>query len=65
MAPDLDVLFQSPTDPILFLEFHRQFTHSLVFIPIGALLVFLVCDRSLVVFECYKASVLDKLIWRV
>ena len=29
MAPDLDVLFQSPTDPILFLEFHRQFTHSL------------------------------------
>ena len=42
MAPDLDVLFQSPTDPILFLEFHRQFTHSLVFIPIGALLVFLV-----------------------
>ena len=42
MAPDLDVLFQSPTDPILFLEFHRQFTHSLVFIPVGALVVFLV-----------------------
>ena len=41
MAPDLDVLFQSPTDPLLFLEFHRQFTHSLVFIPVGALLVFL------------------------
>lgn len=41
MAPDLDVLFQSPTDPLLFLEFHRQFTHSLVFIPFGALLVFL------------------------
>jgi inner membrane protein len=37
MAPDLDVLVQSPTDPLLFLEFHRQFTHSLVFIPIGAL----------------------------
>lgn len=42
MAPDIDVLFQSPTDPILFLEFHRQFTHSLLFIPVGALLVFLV-----------------------
>ena len=42
IAPDLDVLFQSSTDPILFLEFHRQFTHSLVFIPVGALLVFLV-----------------------
>ena len=25
----------------VFLEFHRQFTHSLVFIPVGALLVFL------------------------
>ena len=24
MAPDLDVLIQSDTDPILFLEFHRQ-----------------------------------------
>jgi inner membrane protein len=40
MAPDLDVLFQSPTDPLLFLEFHRQFTHALVFIPVGALLVY-------------------------
>lgn len=38
MSPDLDVLIQSPTDPMLFLEFHRQFTHALVFIPIGALI---------------------------
>jgi inner membrane protein len=37
MAPDLDVLIQSPTDPLLQLEYHRQFTHSLLFIPIGAL----------------------------
>ncbi len=36
MAPDLDVLIRSPRDPLLFLEYHRQFTHSLVFIPIGA-----------------------------
>ncbi|UTA47859.1 metal-dependent hydrolase [Simiduia sp. 21SJ11W-1] len=35
MAPDLDVLIRSSTDPLLFLEFHRQFTHSLLFIPIG------------------------------
>jgi len=35
MAPDLDVLIRSPSDPLLFLEFHRQFTHSLIFIPIG------------------------------
>ena len=38
MAPDLDVLIRSSEDPLLFLEFHRQFTHSLVFIPIGAAL---------------------------
>ncbi|MCG9783768.1 metal-dependent hydrolase [Vibrio brasiliensis] len=36
MAPDLDVFIQSETDPLLFLDFHRQFTHSLLFIPIGS-----------------------------
>jgi len=39
LAPDLDVLIKSSTDPILFLEYHRHFTHSLFFIPFGALLV--------------------------
>ena len=39
MAPDLDVFIQSSTDPLLFLEFHRHFTHALIFIPIGALIV--------------------------
>lgn len=38
MAADLDVLIRSDTDPLLFLKYHRQFTHSLVFIPIGGLL---------------------------
>ncbi|MFT6407073.1 MAG: inner membrane protein [Arenicella sp.] len=38
MAADLDVLISSPTDPLLFLEFHRHFTHALIFIPIGALI---------------------------
>ena len=36
MAPDLDVLIRSAEDPLLFLEYHRQFTHSLFFVPIGA-----------------------------
>lgn len=36
MAPDLDVLIRSSSDPLLFLEYHRQFTHSLAFIPVGA-----------------------------
>lgn len=38
MAADTDVIISSTTDPLLFLEFHRHFTHSLIFIPIGALL---------------------------
>jgi inner membrane protein len=38
MAPDLDVLVRSTNDPLLFLEYHRQFSHSLIFIPMGALL---------------------------
>jgi inner membrane protein len=37
MAPDLDVFIRSSADPLLFLEYHRQFTHALVFIPVGGL----------------------------
>jgi len=29
MAPDLDILIRSSTDPLLSLEYHRQFTHFL------------------------------------
>jgi inner membrane protein len=42
MAPDLDVLIRSSTDPLLVLEYHRQFTHSLLFIPFGALICSLI-----------------------
>lgn len=48
MAADLDVLIRSQTDSLLFLEYHRQFTHSLVFMPVGGFLVaalFYVCFR--------------------
>jgi len=38
LTPDLDVFIRSSTDPLLFLDYHRQFTHSLIFIPIGGLL---------------------------
>lgn len=37
MAPDLDNLIRSSADPLLQLEYHRQFTHSLIFIPVGSL----------------------------
>ncbi len=39
MAPDLDVFIRSSSDPLLALEYHRQFTHALLFIPFGAALV--------------------------
>ena len=42
LAPDADVFIHSATDPLLSLQFHRQFTHALAFIPVGALLVALV-----------------------
>lgn len=38
MIADLDVLISSSADPLLNLEMHRQFSHSLVFIPVGALI---------------------------
>lgn len=38
MAADLDILIRSEADPLMFLEYHRQFTHALVFIPAGGLL---------------------------
>lgn len=33
LVPDLDVLIRSAQDPLLALEFHRHFTHSLAMIP--------------------------------
>ena len=39
MAADLDVLIISDTNPLLSLNYHRQFTHSFIFIPFGGLMV--------------------------
>lgn len=39
MAPDLDIFIRSQSDPLLAIEYHRHFTHSLAFVPIGGLLV--------------------------
>ena len=39
VAADLDTLLGVSTDPLVSLEIHRHFTHSLVFIPFGATLV--------------------------
>ena len=38
LAADLDIFIRSSDDPLLFLEYHRHFTHSIFFIPFGALI---------------------------
>jgi len=38
MLADLDIFIRSSTDPILSLEYHRHFTHSLIFVPVGGLI---------------------------
>jgi inner membrane protein len=62
LAPDLDVLIRSSNDPILFLEYHRQFSHSLFFIPLGslivALLIFPLLKKSMSLKTVYTASFL-------
>lgn len=45
MAADLDVFIRSAEDPLLFLEYHRQFTHSLLFIPFGGLICALILHQ--------------------
>ena len=39
ISPDLDILIKSSTDPLLAVDFHRHFTHSLIFSPIGGFFV--------------------------
>ncbi|MCK4709855.1 MAG: metal-dependent hydrolase [Gammaproteobacteria bacterium] len=39
LAADVDFFIRSNSDPLLNLEFHRHFTHSLFFIPIAALII--------------------------
>ncbi len=39
MAPDLDILIRSSNDSLLFIEYHRHFTHSIAFSPLGGMIV--------------------------
>lgn len=60
MLADLDVFLFSTSDPLLNLELHRHFTHSLVFIPVGALVASLLLwwfvKKYLTVKETYLFS---------
>lgn len=49
LLADADALIRSDADPLLTLEYHRQFTHALIFIPVGALLV------ALILWPAFKA----------
>lgn len=61
MAPDLDVLIRSAGDPLLALEFHRHFTHSLFFVPFGGL----ICALALypLLAKRWKLSFWETLTW--
>jgi inner membrane protein len=65
VAPDLDGLIQSSADPLLVLEVHRQFAHSLAFAPLGAALSTAACWRfvraRLTVAGAYAACLLGYL----
>ncbi len=63
MAPDLDVLIRSSSDPLLFLEFHRHFTHSLFFIPLGGLICSLLLYPLLA--KRWRLSYWQTLLWCV
>ena len=38
MLADADVLIKSASDPLLNIEYHRHFSHALLFVPLGGLL---------------------------
>jgi len=61
MAPDLDVLISSTDDTLLALEYHRQFTHSLLFIPVGGLICSLILHPLLGIR--FGISYLQTLLW--
>lgn len=42
MLADADILIRSDQDPLLNIEYHRHFSHSLLFIPVGGLICALV-----------------------
>lgn len=67
LLPDADIALRSASDPLFTLEYHRQFTHSLAFSPIIALLAagFAVglyrlfnkrCDWKILLFPAWLAG---------
>ena len=42
LLPDADALIRSDSDPLLLLDYHRHFSHALLFVPLGALIAALI-----------------------
>ena len=59
LAPDLDVLIRSDINPLLSLEFHRHFTHSIFFVPFGAS----ICATIFYVITRYFLNISFGVIW--
>lgn len=57
MAADLDVFIPSGGDPVSGIIFHRHFTHSLIFIPLGGL----ICASAFIWWRQFKGYRLDVL----
>lgn len=57
VLPDIDVLIKSKVDPLLSLEYHRHFTHSLLMVPVLALpvagLLWLIYKKKITFKEIY------------
>ncbi|MGA0841249.1 MAG: metal-dependent hydrolase [Pseudomonadales bacterium] len=60
LVPDLDVFIRSSDDPLLALQYHRQFTHALIMVPVLGLLVAVlvtpILKRSLLPVERYVSA---------
>ena len=39
LSPDLDIFIRSSNDPLLTIDYHRNFTHSFFFLPLGSLTI--------------------------
>ena len=62
LLADIDALIYSSTDSLLAIEYHRHFTHSIFFVPFGALLAALIlwplCRKKLSFKRLYIFSLL-------
>lgn len=62
LLADIDALIYSSTDSLLTIEYHRHFTHSIFFIPFGALIAALIlwplCRKKLSFKRLYIFSML-------